>query len=118
MRLRNACNILIRKSEGKRTLGRSERKWVDNSKINLKEIVCKNVTEFIWLLWVLWRTFGLSGWLLRTVEKRYLKKYVILLMCSSCKVTWLFLERTNMVNIITLWSRLLVAVAVIRDTSK
>jgi hypothetical protein len=35
---RNACRILVGKPEGKRPLGRSSRRWVDNIKINLREI--------------------------------------------------------------------------------
>jgi hypothetical protein len=34
----NAYRILVRKPEGKRPLGRPRRKWVDNIKINLREI--------------------------------------------------------------------------------
>jgi hypothetical protein len=35
---RNAYRILLGKSEGKRPLGRSRRRWVDNIKIDLREI--------------------------------------------------------------------------------
>jgi hypothetical protein len=35
---RNACRILVGKSEGKRPLGRPRRRWVDNIKINFTEI--------------------------------------------------------------------------------
>jgi hypothetical protein len=35
---RNACRILEGKPEGKRPLGRQRRSWVDNIKIDLKEI--------------------------------------------------------------------------------
>jgi hypothetical protein len=35
---RNAYRILVGKPEGKRSLGRSRRRWVDNIKIDLKEI--------------------------------------------------------------------------------
>jgi hypothetical protein len=35
---RNAYRILVGKSEGKRPLGRPRRKWVDNIKMNLREI--------------------------------------------------------------------------------
>jgi hypothetical protein len=34
---RNACRILVGKPEGKRSLGRPRRKWVDNIKIDLRE---------------------------------------------------------------------------------
>jgi hypothetical protein len=34
----NAYGILVGKSEGKRPLGRQRRKWVDNIKIDLREI--------------------------------------------------------------------------------
>jgi hypothetical protein len=35
---RNACRILVGKSEGKRPLGRPRRRWVGNSKMDLREI--------------------------------------------------------------------------------
>jgi hypothetical protein len=35
---RNACRILVRKPEGKRPLERPRRRWVDNIKMDLKEI--------------------------------------------------------------------------------
>jgi hypothetical protein len=35
---RNAYSILVRKPEGKRPLGRPRRKWVDNIKMDLREI--------------------------------------------------------------------------------
>jgi hypothetical protein len=35
---RNACRILMGKPEGKRALGRPRRSWVDNIKIDLREI--------------------------------------------------------------------------------
>jgi hypothetical protein len=36
---RNAYRILVGKPEGKRPLGRTKHKWVDNIKIDLREIV-------------------------------------------------------------------------------
>jgi hypothetical protein len=35
---RNACRILVGKPEGKRPLGRQRRRWVENIKIDLREI--------------------------------------------------------------------------------
>jgi hypothetical protein len=35
---RNAYSILVGKPEGKRPLGRRRRKWVDNIKMDLREI--------------------------------------------------------------------------------
>jgi hypothetical protein len=35
---RNACRILVRKTEGKRPLGIPRRRWVDNIKMDLREI--------------------------------------------------------------------------------
>jgi hypothetical protein len=35
---RNACRILVWKPEGRRPLGRPRRRWVDNNKIDLREI--------------------------------------------------------------------------------
>jgi hypothetical protein len=34
----SACTILMRKSEGKRSLGNTRQKWVDNIKMRLREI--------------------------------------------------------------------------------
>jgi hypothetical protein len=36
---RNACRILVGKPEGKRPLGTRRHRWVDNIKIDLREIV-------------------------------------------------------------------------------
>jgi hypothetical protein len=36
---RNAYSI-VEKAEGKSSLGRSRRRWVDNNKMDLREIVC------------------------------------------------------------------------------
>jgi len=36
--MRNFCNILIGKPEGKRSLGRSRRRWKDNIRMDLREI--------------------------------------------------------------------------------
>jgi hypothetical protein len=35
---RNAYKILVGKTEGKRPLGRQRRRWVDNIKMDLREI--------------------------------------------------------------------------------
>jgi hypothetical protein len=35
---RNAYRILVRKTEGKRPLGRRSRRWMDNIKMDLREI--------------------------------------------------------------------------------
>jgi hypothetical protein len=35
---RNACRILVGKQEGRRPLGRPKRRWVDNIKMDLREI--------------------------------------------------------------------------------
>jgi hypothetical protein len=35
---RNACRILVGKPEGKRPLGRPRRRWVNNIKMDLREI--------------------------------------------------------------------------------
>jgi hypothetical protein len=35
---RNAYRILVGKTEGKRPLGRTRRRWVDNIKIDLREM--------------------------------------------------------------------------------
>jgi hypothetical protein len=46
---RNAYMILVGKPEGKRTLGRPGRMWVDNIKIDLSEIEWDVWTGSIWL---------------------------------------------------------------------
>jgi hypothetical protein len=35
---RNACRILVEKPEGKRPLGRPRCRWVDNIKMDLREV--------------------------------------------------------------------------------
>jgi hypothetical protein len=37
--IRKAYNILVRKSEGKRPLGRRRRRWDDDIRMNLREII-------------------------------------------------------------------------------
>jgi hypothetical protein len=39
----NAYRILVGKPEGKRPLGRPRRRWVDNIKIDLREIGCNDM---------------------------------------------------------------------------
>jgi hypothetical protein len=41
--IRNACNILVGKSEGKRTLGGPRRRWEYNIRIDLREIIWEGV---------------------------------------------------------------------------
>jgi hypothetical protein len=57
---RNACRILVGKPEGKRSLGRPRRRWVDNIRMDLREIGWDGV-EWIGLIWL---TIGTSGGLL------------------------------------------------------
>jgi hypothetical protein len=40
---RNAYRLLVGKPEGKKPLGRPRRRWVDNIKMDLSEIVCGGV---------------------------------------------------------------------------
>jgi hypothetical protein len=35
--MRNSYKILVRKPEGRRSLGRSRRRWADNNKTDLRE---------------------------------------------------------------------------------
>jgi hypothetical protein len=37
---RNVCRILVGKAEEKRSLGRPRRRWVDNIKMDLRELRC------------------------------------------------------------------------------
>jgi hypothetical protein len=57
---RNAYRILVGKPEGKRPLVRSRRRWVDNIKINLREI------EWDGMPWIglIWLRIGISRGLL------------------------------------------------------
>jgi hypothetical protein len=57
MEKRNAYRILVGKPEGKRPLGRPRRRWVDNIKMDLREIGWDCV-DWIWL------RIGTSGELL------------------------------------------------------
>jgi hypothetical protein len=56
---RNVYRILVGKPEGKRPLGRPRRRWVDNIKMDLREIGWDG--EWIGLIWL---RIGTSGWLL------------------------------------------------------
>jgi hypothetical protein len=46
---RNAYRILVGKPEGKRPIGGSRRRWVDNIKMNLRKIGWGVWTGLIWL---------------------------------------------------------------------
>jgi hypothetical protein len=59
---RNAYRILLGKPEGKRPLGSPRRTWVDNIKMDRREIGWDGV-EWIGLIWL---RKGTSGGLLRT----------------------------------------------------
>jgi len=37
---RGVCGILVGKPEGKRPLGRPRRRWVDNIRTDIQEVVC------------------------------------------------------------------------------
>jgi hypothetical protein len=54
--MRNAYSILVGKSEGKRPLGRSKRRWENNIRMDLSEIGWKGV-DWIHL------TLGRDQWL-------------------------------------------------------
>jgi hypothetical protein len=41
--MRNAYNVLVRKPEGKRPLGRPRCRWEDSIRLDLREIVWENV---------------------------------------------------------------------------
>jgi hypothetical protein len=48
---RNACRILVRKPEGKRPRGRPRRRWVDNTKMDLREIGWDGM-DWVGLIWL------------------------------------------------------------------
>jgi hypothetical protein len=54
---RNAYRLLVGKSEEKRPLGRPRRRWVDNIRMDLGEVVSGNV-DWIGLVWLRIRTGG------------------------------------------------------------
>jgi hypothetical protein len=54
---RNAYRILVRKPEGKRLLGRTKGKLVDDIKMDLRE------NGMVWTL-LIWLRIGTNGWLL------------------------------------------------------
>jgi len=43
------CRVLVGKREGNRTLGRPRRRWEDNSKLDLQEVVYGVCTGSMWL---------------------------------------------------------------------
>jgi hypothetical protein len=47
--MRNACRILGRKLEDRRSLWRPWHRWESNIKVDLKEIGSEGVTGFMWL---------------------------------------------------------------------
>jgi hypothetical protein len=55
---KNAYRILVGKPEARRPLGRPRRRWVDNIKMDLREIG--------WMVWTgsIWLRIGTSGGLL------------------------------------------------------
>jgi hypothetical protein len=57
---RTAYRILVGKSDGKRPLGRPRRRWMDNIKIDFREI------GWYGMVWIrlIWLRIGTSGWLL------------------------------------------------------
>jgi hypothetical protein len=57
---RNASRILVGKPEGKKPLGRPTRRWVDNTKMDLREIGWDGVE---WIGWI-WLRIGTSGGIL------------------------------------------------------
>jgi hypothetical protein len=59
---RNAYRILVGKPEGKRQLGRPRRRWVDNIKMDLREVGWDGM-GWIGLIWL---RIGTSGGLLST----------------------------------------------------
>jgi hypothetical protein len=40
---RGVCRVLVGKSKGKKQLGRPRRRWDDNIKMDLQELVCEGV---------------------------------------------------------------------------
>jgi hypothetical protein len=40
---RGVCRVLVGKPEGKRPLGRARRRWEDNIKMDLQEVVCRGM---------------------------------------------------------------------------
>ena len=40
---RGSYGVLVRKPEGRRTLGRPERRWEDNIKLDIQEVGCEGI---------------------------------------------------------------------------
>jgi hypothetical protein len=57
---RNAYRMLVGKPEGKRSLGKPRRRWMDNIKMDLRERERENT---IWI-GLIWLRIGASGGLL------------------------------------------------------
>jgi len=49
---RGVYRVLVGKSQGKRPLGRTRRRWVDNIKMDLQEVFCGSI----------WRRIGTCDW--------------------------------------------------------
>jgi hypothetical protein len=64
---RNACRTLLGKPEGKRPQGRPRRRWVDNIKINVREMGWDGM-GWDGMVWTgsIWLRIGPSGGLLCT----------------------------------------------------
>jgi len=43
---RDVYRVLVEKTEGKRPLGRTRRRWEDNSKMDLQEVGCRGMDWF------------------------------------------------------------------------
>jgi hypothetical protein len=55
----NVYRLLVGKPEGKRPLGRPRRRWIDNIKMDLLEIIGLNAVDWIGLAWDRYRWRGL-----------------------------------------------------------
>jgi hypothetical protein len=60
---RNAYRILVGKPEGKRSLGRSRRRWLENIKMDLRERERERQDGMVWIGFI-WLRIGTSGGLL------------------------------------------------------
>jgi hypothetical protein len=48
--MKNACNILVRKPEGKSPLGRPRRRWKDNIRMDLREVRWRKDVGWVYLV--------------------------------------------------------------------
>jgi hypothetical protein len=79
---RNAYRILMGKQEGKRPPGRPRRRWVDNIKMDLREIGWDGIDWMEWIGWIwlrIWTSRSYSFFYTRNrLYQRFVQPFVAL----------------------------------------